>query len=157
MEDSSGGVSTKGAHMTDSDHAPAIGSPAVIGRAYQDNLSWQRTDFGNGGRSTGRDYFDGRTNGASLDLPRPSATPGATGRAIKVVGLVVALAGAAGWLWLILAFVSSVGGGILPDDPFGTRLAGVPLGSGGLVAILVGSCLATVGSWMARAVRRRVR
>lgn len=143
--------------MTDSDHAPTIGSPVIIGRAYQDNLSWQRTDFGNGGRYAGRDYYDGRTNGASVELPKPSVAPGATGRALKVVGLVVALAGVAGWLWLILAFVSAVGAGTLPDDPFGARLAGVPLGSGGLVAILVGSCLATVGSWLARSVRRRVR
>jgi hypothetical protein len=129
----------------------------ILGRANQDNLSWQRTDFGNGGRYAGRDYYDGRTNGASVELPRPSAAPEATGRALKVVGLVVALAGVAGWLWLILAFVSSVGAGTLPDDPFGTRLAGVPLGSGGLVAILVGSCLATVGSWTVRAAQRRVR
>src|SRR4051812_49028970 len=117
--------------MTDSDNNRAMGGPVTVARAYQENLSWQRSDLGTRGRATGRDYYDDRRLTEPFrELPRPPA-PGAGGQALKVVGLVVALAGVAGWLWLILAFVSAVGAGTLPDDPFGTRLAGIPLGSGG--------------------------
>jgi hypothetical protein len=121
----------------------------------RDDLSWQRAGLGAGGRYTGRDYYGRRLTDPIAELPKPPM-PGATARAVKVIGLVVALAGVAGWLWLVLAFVSSVGSGVFPDDLFGARLLGIPLGSGGLVAILVGSLLAAAGSWAAKSASQRV-
>ena len=140
--------------MTDSD-IRAIDGPEAASRA-QDNLSWQRAGLGPRGRYTGRDYYDRRLTEPTVGLPK-APTPGAAGRAVKVIGLVVALTGLAGWIWLILAFVRSVGAGTFPDDPFGARFAGIPLGSGGLVLILIGSALAAAGSWAARSARERVR
>ncbi|HEU5470321.1 MAG TPA: hypothetical protein VFV67_06685 [Actinophytocola sp.] len=128
--------------MTDSD----------IRRRSDDN-SWQRSDLRTGGRYAGRNYYDRKLTEPGEDLPTP-APPGAAGRAIRVIGLVLLFAGIAGWLWLLLALVSSFGDGILPDDPFGTRVTGVPLGSGGFILILVGGALAAIGHWMDRAARR---
>lgn len=142
--------------MTDRDNVPALGGPVIVGRASHENLSWQRSGLRTGGRYTGRDYYRQPDEPTFDHLPRTGAAE-ATGRALKVVGLVVALAGIAGWVWLILAFVRSIGDGTMPDSPFGARLAGIPLGSGGLVAILVGAFLAVAGSWMIRLDRRRVR
>ena len=142
--------------MTDSDTTRAINDPGAPSRAYQDMASWQRADLGTGGRYTGRDYYDRTVAKPAISLPR-SAAPGAVGRAVKVVGLVVALAGIAGWLWLILALLSAVGAGNLPDNAFSARLAGIPLGSGGLVAILIGGALALIGTLAERSARRRVR
>ena len=142
--------------MTDSDKTRANGGPVAVDRAYQENLSWQRSGLGPSGRYTGRDYYDDRRPGAQLDpSARPVADPQATGRAVKVIGLVVAMTGVAGWLWMILAFVSKVGAGTMPDDPFGTRWAGIPLGSSGLVAMVVGAVIAVFGSWLARTARVR--
>jgi len=83
------------------------------------------------------------------------AVPGGAGRTLSVLGLIIALTGVAGWLWLILAFVSSMGGGNIAEHPFDTRVAGIALGSGGFVAIVIGSLLAVAGNWLARAARRR--
>ncbi|MFL6143325.1 MAG: hypothetical protein ACJ72N_15855 [Labedaea sp.] len=142
--------------MTDSDNTRANDGLVAVDRAHQENLSWQRSGLGPSGRYTGRDYYDDRRASASVDLPaRPVADPQATGRAVKVIGLVVAMAGVAGWLWMILAFVSKVGAGTMPDDPFGTRWAGMPLGSSGLVAMAVGGVIAAFGSWLARTARVR--
>src|SRR5690348_4851769 len=107
--------------MTDSDNIGDNGGPAILGPDFRDNLSWQRVDFG--GRHAGRDYFDRRVTGPAPQT-RPGqelAPPGSTGRLLEVIGLIIALTGGAGWLWMILAFVSSVGAGQMPDDPWGTR------------------------------------
>jgi hypothetical protein len=138
--------------MTDSDN---IGGPATLGRDNGDNLSWQRVDFG--GRHAGLDYFDRRVTGPAPQTrlgPEPSS-PAGFGRLLEVVGLIIALTGGAGWLWMVLAFVSSIGAGNMPDDPWGTHLAGIPLSTGGLVAILIGGLLAAIGSSVTRIVRGR--
>jgi hypothetical protein len=135
--------------MTDSDNTPAFGSPVIIVRDRHDNLSWQRAGLGSSGRYAGRDYYDRRLTVPAVKLPKP-VEPVATGRTLQVLGLLVALAGFAGWLWMVLSFVGAVGAGRMPDDPFGTRVAGVPLGIGGLIAIVLGGLLAVVGSWLAR-------
>jgi len=130
--------------MTDSDNLRSV-------------LFWQRADSRSGGRDSARDY-EPEPAGLVLETRSPlrnPPAPEATGRTLKVVGLVMVSAGVAGWLWMILALVSSVGAGTLPDDPFGTRLAGIPLGSGGLFAIVVGGVLAAVGSRLVRTARER--
>jgi hypothetical protein len=48
-----------------------------------------------------------------------------------------------------------MGGGTIADHPFDTRVAGIPLGSGGLVAIIIGTLLAVAGNWSAKASRSR--
>jgi hypothetical protein len=144
--------------MTDSDTRRVIDSPDPTSGGYQENMSWQRSGLRPGGRYTGRAYYDRRLTDPGEHLPAPiPAPPGTAGRAIRVVGLVLLCAGLAAWLWLLLALVSSIGAGTLPDDPFGTRVAGVHLGTGGLIAILIGGALAVIGYGMERTARRRVR
>jgi hypothetical protein len=141
--------------MTASDHLRDIRDPASGSRAVRDNESWQRTDLGLGGRHAGREYYEHRGMAIEASSVDRVVTPGNAGRTLTKVGIGLALAGAAGWLWLILAFVSSVGRNNVPDDAFGTRLGGIPLGSGGLVAVILGILLAVTGIWLAKAARRR--
>jgi hypothetical protein len=133
--------------MTASDQSRALRGSAGGGRVSPDYESWQRSDLG-------REYYDQRTI-----LPEDDrayrVVPGGAGRTLTVLGLIVALTGGAGWLWLILAFVSSMGGGRIADHPFDTQVGGIQLGSGGLVAILIGSLLAIAGTWLTRAARSR--
>lgn len=141
--------------MTASDETRALRGSAARGRVSQDNESWQRSGFGSGGRYAGREYYDGR-----MVLPEDEPAvrviaPGGGGRILTVLGMIVALTGAAGWLWLILAFVSAVGAGNIADDPFGTRVGGIPLGSGGFLAITIGVLLVLAGNWLTRAARSR--
>lgn len=121
-----------------------------------DSQYWQRSDLGSGGRYAGREYYDNPTS-----LPEATggadrvAVPGGAGRTLSVLGLIVALTGVAGWLWLILAFVSSMGGGNITEHPFDTRVAGIALSSGGFLAIIIGCALALAGNWLTKAARRR--
>jgi hypothetical protein len=140
--------------MTASDEDRAVRGSAASGRVFQDYESWQRSDLGPSGRYSGREYYDRRTI-LPEDDPADRVTSGGAARAVAVLGLIVALTGVAGWLWLILAFVSSMGGGTIADHPFDTQVAGIHLGSGGLVAIIVGSLLAVAANWFARASRSR--
>jgi hypothetical protein len=136
--------------MTDHDDVRTRG-PRVAPGAFQDHQSWQRNDLGSHGRYAGREYYDGRRGGRPNARPVRTVVPWDAGRALRVGGLVLLSVGVAAWVWLILAFVSSIGAGTIPDHPFGDRLSGIPLGSGGLVAIVLGTLLATVGSKLARA------
>lgn len=133
--------------MTASDHPRALRGSALPGRAFDDYESWQRSDLG-------REYYDRRT-ARPMDNRAGRVVPGSAGRTITVLGMIIALAGAAGWLWLVLAFVSAVGAGTIADHPLRTEVSGIPLGPGGLVAILLGSALAVVGNGLAKAARRR--
>ena len=141
--------------MTASDQTRALRGSAARGRVPQDNESWQRSDFGTGGRYTGRVYYDGRTVLPEDDPAVRVIPPGGGGRILSLLGMIVALTGAAGWLWLILAFVSSVGAGRIEDHPFGTRVGGIPLGSGGFLVITIGVLLVLAGNALSRAARRR--
>ena len=120
-----------------------------------DHQSWQRTDLSVGGRYTGRDYYDQRMSVPEDDGVERVVVPGGAGRTLTVLGLIIALTGVAGWLWLILAFVGSMGGGNIAEHPFDQRVAGIALGSGGFLAIIIGSVLALAGNWLAKAARRR--
>ncbi len=142
--------------MTASDHLRETREPASGGRLIRDNESWQRTDLGRGGRATGRQYYDDRgVRIAADDRVDRVVTPGSGGRTLTRFGIGIAVAGAAGWLWMILAFLSAVGAGNIPDDAFGTRVGGISLLSGGLTAIIIGVALAVIGGWLARAAGRR--
>jgi hypothetical protein len=135
--------------MTASDQSRALRGSAESGRVFQDYESWQRSDLG-----PGRAYYDRRTI-----LPEDDRAgrmlPGGVGRTITVFGMIVALTGGAGWLWLILAFVSSMGGGIIAEHPFDTQVAGIALSSGGLLAIIIGTLLAVAGMGLSKAARSR--
>lgn len=138
--------------MTASDHPRALRGSAENGRVSQDYESWQRSDLG--------EYYDSRTM-LPKDVSAASAVSagrvpaGGVGRTITALGTIVALTGGAGWLWLILAFVSSMGGGTIAEHPFDTRVAGIALGSGGLLAIIIGSLVAVAGTWLSKAARSR--
>lgn len=146
--------------MTASDHLRDVRDSAPGGRVIRENEYWQRSDLGRG-RSTGREYYNNDIRADNRALPSVQdpavrvATPGSAGRTLTKAGIAIALAGAAGWLWLILALLSSVGSGDIPDDAFGTRLGGIPLGSGGLIAIIIGVLLVVTGTWLAKAANRR--
>jgi hypothetical protein len=124
--------------MTDSEHIRSV--------------SWQRAALGTG---ASRDYYDNTDPDQDPDQPKPPA-PGSVGRTVKLVGTVIALAGLAGWLWLILAVLAAMGTGNLSDDTLGARFIGIPLGSGGFDAVLLGGLLALGGSVAEKAARRRV-
>lgn len=142
--------------MTASDHLRDTRDPASGSRAIRDNESWQRTDLGRGGRATGRQYYEDRgVRPVEDNRVERVATPGNAGRTLTRFGIGIAVAGAAGWLWMILAFLSAVGGGTLPDNALGTRVVGISLLSGGFTAILIGVGLAMIGSWLSRAAGRR--
>jgi hypothetical protein len=142
--------------MTASDHLRDTRDPASGSRVIRDNESWQRTDLGRGGRATGRQYYDDRgVQSVTDDRVGRVVTPGSAGRTLTRFGIGIAVAGAAGWLWMTLAFLSAVGAGDIPDDAFGTRVGGISLLSGGFTAIVIGVVLALIGSWLAKAARRR--
>jgi hypothetical protein len=140
--------------MTASDHPRALRGSAENGRVFRDYESWQRSDLG--------EYYDSRTllpedvTASAASANHADRVPsGGVGRTITALGTIVALTGGAGWLWLILAFVSSMGGGTIAEHPFDTRVAGIALGSGGLLAIVIGSLVAVAGTWLSRAARSR--
>jgi hypothetical protein len=135
--------------MTASDQSRATRGSAETSRVFQDYESWQRSDLG-----PGREYYDRRTI-LPEDDRAGRVPPGGVGRTITVFGMIVALTGGAGWLWLILAFVSSMGGGKIAEHPFDTRVAGIALGSGGLLAVVIGILLALAGAGLSRAARSR--
>src|SRR6266511_2156758 len=105
-----------------------------------DHQYWQRSELASGGR----EYYDQRTVLPDDDRA-DRVVPGGAGRSITLLGLIIALTGGAGWLWLILVFVSSMGGGKIAEHPFDTQVAGIPLGSGGLLALVIGGLLAVAG------------
>lgn len=73
------------------------------------------------------------------------------GRLLAVIGLLVALAGFAGWMWLI--FTGFDAGG----DPFSKELVpGLPLAPAAFLAFLGGGLLYGLGTSMSKAARKRL-
>jgi hypothetical protein len=81
------------------------------------------------------------------------------GRLLMAVGLVVALAGFAGWMYLILSAGSSVAEGdpTAGGGPFETEWLGLPAGIVSFAAFALGGVIAAVGHAMSKAARTRER
>jgi hypothetical protein len=81
------------------------------------------------------------------------------GRLLMAVGLVVALAGFAGWMYLILSAATSVGDGDPSSGggPFETEWLGLPAGMVAFGAFALGGVIAGIGGAMSKAARARER
>jgi hypothetical protein len=81
------------------------------------------------------------------------------GRVLMAVGLVVALAGFAGWMYLILSAATSFGDGdpSAGGGPFETEWLGLPAGMVAFGAFAVGGVIAGIGGAMSKAARARER
>lgn len=136
--------------MTNTENVQTRG-PRVAPGAFQEDRSWQRNDLGIRGRYAGRDYYYENRTARPVGRVGRSTAPWDAARALRVGGIALIALGAAAWVWIVLTVVSSLGAGTEPDHPFSARFGGITLSSGGLVAIVAGVLLATVGSWLARA------
>ena len=81
------------------------------------------------------------------------------GRLLMAVGLVVALCGFAGWMYLILSAATSVGDGgpSSGGGPFETEWLGLPAGMVAFGAFALGGVIAGIGGSMSKAARARER
>jgi hypothetical protein len=73
------------------------------------------------------------------------------GRVLILVGSIVALAGFAGWMYVILSGFGSTG----EDSPFDMKVVGLPLAGVAFAAFLGGGILSGIGTGMSRAARAR--
>lgn len=74
------------------------------------------------------------------------------GRFIAAIGLMIALAGFAGWMYVIFSGFSAKGPSF---DPMAIEIQGYPLMVVGFAAAGVGGVIAAIGGSMAKAARRR--
>lgn len=77
------------------------------------------------------------------------------GRLLMAAGVLVALAGFAVWVSLILSLLGGVGSAQAPPDPFTETLWGLPKAPLGFTAFGAGGLLCAVGAALSRATRRR--
>lgn len=77
------------------------------------------------------------------------------GRALMVLGVLVALAGFAIWVSLILGLLGGTGSAAVPPDPFAERLWGAPKAPLGFAAFGAGAVLFGAGAALSKAARRR--
>jgi hypothetical protein len=122
------------------------GGPQYLLNQVTANVNAQA--FGSGSVRVGNDYY---TSYHSNDYdPADELVSGrGPGRALAVVGLLLALAGFGGWMYLIFTATSDA-------DPFSRELVpGVPLGIAAFGAFLVGGLLYGLGLTMAKAARKR--
>ncbi|MDX2643224.1 FHA domain-containing protein [Streptomyces sp. PA03-1a] len=77
------------------------------------------------------------------------------GRVLMAAGVLVALAGFAVWVSLILSLLGGVGSAQAPPDPFAETLWGLPKAPLGFTAFAVGVVLFAGGAALSRATRRR--
>lgn len=141
-----------------------------IGRDHIDNR---------GGRYAGRDHRDERRythnhglyaegdvhyrGGDNYDIRYGPADPmdgiadgRGVGRVIAALGMLVAFAGFAAFAWVIISAMTSFGPDTdLSTNPFSRELLGVPAVALGFGGMAVGGVIASIGTTMARAARRR--
>lgn len=77
------------------------------------------------------------------------------GRALMVLGVLVALAGFVIWVSLILGLLGGTGSAAVPTDPFAEQLWGAPKAPLGFAAFGGGAVLFGVGAALSKAARRR--
>jgi hypothetical protein len=137
----------------------------AAGRDYHDNRAWQHVD-NRGGHIAGRDYHDRRAyvrHGDQYDIQAGPSDPfdamasgRGVGRALAAIGMLIALAGFAGWAWIILSAMTSFGPDTVDQNPFAKTVGpGVPLAPVSFALAAVGGVLAAIGAAMAKAARRR--
>ncbi|MFJ4845096.1 FHA domain-containing protein [Streptomyces sp. NPDC088733] len=86
------------------------------------------------------------------------AAPGqGPGRALMVLGVLVALAGFVIWVSLILGLLGGTGSAAVPPDPFAEHLWGAPKAPLGFAAFGGGAVLFGAGAALSKAARRRGR
>lgn len=76
------------------------------------------------------------------------------GRFLMAIGLLIALAGFAGWAYLILSGFTEPNGNEIPDF-FGAELFGVPAAMVAFGSFALGGIIATIGKGMSKAARER--
>jgi hypothetical protein len=106
-----------------------------------------------GGSAAGRDYYEGDHYATTNDYdPGDELVAGrGGGRVLAWVGLLVALGGFAGWMYVIF---TGFGGGL--NSPLDLELVdGVPLAPAAFGAFLVGGLMYGLGAAMSKAARKR--
>jgi hypothetical protein len=133
------------------------------GRNYQDNRTWQHVD-NRGGHYVGGNHYDHRhyqRDEYNIDYQTGPADPfdamasgRGVGRLLTALGLIIAFAGFAGWMYVIF---SGMNGGFDKGRSFFSMelVPGVPIAPVAFGAVAVGGIVASIGAAMARAARRR--
>ena len=108
------------------------------------------------GRDVNYDYDVDIRNRFELDDPMDELFKGrGVGRSLMAIGLLIALAGFGGWMYLILSGGASLADGHHPVDAFSVELFGVPAAMVAFGSFLVGGVIASVGKGMSKAARER--
>lgn len=101
------------------------------------------------------DYDVDILNRLELDDPMDELFRGrGFGRSLMAIGLLIALAGFGGWMYLILSGGATIAEG-RPVDPFSAELFGVPAAMVAFGSFLVGGVIASIGKGMSKAARER--
>lgn len=107
------------------------------------------------GRDINYDYDVDILNSLELDDPMDELFKGrGAGRSLMAIGLLIALTGFGGWMYLILSGGAKIAGGH-PVDPFSVELFGVPAAMVAFGSFLVGGVIASIGKGMSKAARER--
>ncbi len=133
--------------------APSEGSPAggVGNQVGRDNYG----DIIQAGRDVNYDYDVDILNRLEPDDPMDELFKGrGVGRLLMAIGLLIALAGFGGWMYLILSGGATIAGG-RPVDPFSIEVFGVPAAMVAFGSFLVGGVIASIGKGMSKAARER--
>ena len=130
---------------------PAASSDAtVVGRGWSNEFGTNHGEINQAGRDVIRSWHDHRYD---VDEPLEELFKGrGAGRLLMALGLIVAFAGFGGWMYVIL---SGFGSTDPTDNPFDSKVLGLP---GPLLAFAsfgIGGLLASIGHAMSRAARAR--
>jgi hypothetical protein len=117
------------------------------------NINGRAVVVGDNGIAVGGDYYDGRHTIIADDNPMEWAVRGSgIGRALVVVGILAAITGFAGWMYVI--FSAAAG----RTNPFAVKLPlGLPLGPTAFGVAAAGALLAMLGAAICRARAHPVR
>jgi hypothetical protein len=126
------------------------GGPQIL--LNQVNAQVNAQAFGSGNVRVGDDYYTAYHSN-DYDPADELVSGRGPGRALAVVGLLIALAGFGGWIYLIFSAFSSAD---VDSNPFSRELVpGVPLAPVAFVTFLVGGVLYGLGLSMSKAARKR--